>query len=72
MMIVCVTGGACTTVVVAGGVAACCNGGVGSTVTLICSFDLRFPAFCAPARRRCTEFITSSGWARKASPRFFT
>ena len=51
-----------TTVCVAGAGSAAC------TDTLTCSLDLRLPAACAFCRSRCTEFITSSGCARNASP----
>jgi hypothetical protein len=40
--------------------------------TFTCSFVFRLPAACAFCRRRCTEFMTSSGCARNASPMFFT
>ncbi|MNC32240.1 hypothetical protein D3C75_805850 [compost metagenome] len=61
MMMVCSAGGACTTVVAPPSAALC-------TVTVCCSLDSRLPAACAWRRRRCTESITSLGWARKASP----
>src|SRR6516164_1776255 len=36
--------------------------------TVICSVDLRLPAFLACCRRRCTEAITSACWLKDASP----
>src|SRR4249919_3513112 len=60
MMMVCGTDSAATAPV------------AGSVLTTCCSVDLRLPAACALLRRRCTDPITSSGWARKASPSFCT
>jgi hypothetical protein len=39
-----------------------------STITFCCSLDFRLPADCACLRKRCTESITSLGWARNALP----
>ena len=58
-----------TMVWVAGWVAVAAAGWL---LTFCCSFDLRLPAASACLRRRCTEAITASGWARKASPIFCT
>ena len=42
-------------------------------VITFCSVDdFSEPVCCASCRNRCTESITSCGWARKASPRFCT
>ena len=60
---ICVGGGGAFTTITCGG------GGAGSRATTWCSSDFRFPASLAFARRSCTESITCSGWARKASPR---
>ena len=44
----------------------------GVTITFCCGVDFSVPVCWAMARRRCTESITSCGWAKNALPRFST
>ena len=43
-----------------------------AVMTFCCGVDFNVPVCWAMARKRCTESMTSCGWARKALPRFST